>query len=329
MLTPPRFSTLLLTTVLAGVSTLCGGCTIDNRVLRAAPDSGRRVGAGPAMTGYGGKGGRPPGDGGRDTMSNEIVLTPDANGYYDGTNQAGVIGSWWATGDDYGSDGSPGTGNCPQAGFPNSECSSITSPTPGKPFAPDPGGRGMCTSGVAAAVLLGQDGLAAFSAIWGNDVGFDLNTPAPVDGGVAKDADLAEAGPTDSSAAVDAHGQPAASDASGPRPKGVYDVSIHRITGFAFDIDTPPPYNLRVEFQTRGTEDNPAYWDGTSAGISPLGDGGHFEIHWPNVGGPLYLQDAAPPFDPSTLEAIDFHVTTTTTPVPYSFCISSVVMLTD
>jgi hypothetical protein len=327
MMTRRCFSTLTLTIVLAAVS-LCGGCTIENRMLRASPSSGGS-GGGSVMAGHGGAGGRAPGDGGQETTSNEIALTPNARGYYDGTNQAGIIGAWWATGDDYGSDGSPGTGNCPQAGFPNSDCSNVTSPTPGKPFAPDPSGRGMCTSGVAAAVLVGSDGVAAYSAIWGNDIGFNLNTPAPADGGVAQDAELAGIGPTDANATVDARGQPTGSDASVPGQKGVYDVSVHRITGFAFDIDTPPPYDLRVEFQTLGTENNAAYWDGVSAASSPIGAGGHFEIHWPDVGGPAYLHDAAPPFDPSTLEAIDFHVTTTTMPVRYSFCVSGIVMLTN
>jgi hypothetical protein len=325
-----RFSTFALTIVLAGASALGGGCTIDDRMLKPSPSNGGGGGmAGSVTVGRGGAGGRAPGDGGRDRTSNEIALIPDANGYYDGTNAAGVVGAWWAIGDDYGPDGSPGTGDCPRAGFPTFECSSITSPTPGKPFAPDPSGRGMCTSGVAASVLPGSDGLDDYTAIWGNDIGFDLNNPAPTDGGFVRDADLPEAGPTDASATLDAGGGPAASDATVPRQDGVYDVGIHRVTGFAFDIDTPPSDALRVEFSTRGTESNPAYAGGATSQFSPIFVGGHFEIHWPDVGGPAYLQDAAPPFDPSELEAIRFHVTTNGTRVPYSFCINNVLMLTD
>ena len=249
-------------------------------------------------------------DGGRDAhVSSGVAITPNAMGYFDGSNPAGVVGAWWATGDDYDFTGTPGTGTCPMAGFPNSECSSIATPTPGQPFIPNPTGAGMCTSGVAAQVLAGDGGAPAYSVIWGNMIAFDLDNPTPLNG---------DAGVVDADAGADA-GLPA---------KGQYDASAHRVTGIAFDIDTPPPANLRVEFQTLGTENNAAYWGGAASNASPV-FAGHNEIRWSEVGGPLYLT-SPPRFDSTKLESVAFHVVVNTNAtVPYSFCVKNVVMLTD
>jgi hypothetical protein len=235
-----------------------------------------------------------------------IAITPNALGYFDGTNAAGVVGAWWATGDDYDFGGMPRTGTCPMAGFPDSECSSIATPTPGKPFIPNPTGTGMCTSGIAAQVLAGDGGAPAYSVIWGNTIGFDLHDPP----GFYTDA-----------------GSPAP-DAN-ITSKGQYDASAHGVTGIAFDIDTPPPGGTcRVEFQTMGTETNPAYWGGSTSNFSPV-VAGHNEIRWSEVGGPFYLTDP-PPFDPNKLEDVDLHVIANpVAPIPYSFCINNIVMLTS
>jgi hypothetical protein len=233
-----------------------------------------------------------------------IAITPNATGFFDGSNAAGVLGAWWATGDNYDFGGTHGTGTCPIAGFANPQCSSIATPTPGKPFVPNPTGTGMCTSGIAAEVLAGDGGAPAYSAIWGNMIGFDLHDPP----GFYTDAGVlgADAGLTS---------------------KGQYDVSAHGVTGIAFDIDTPPLGNLRVEFETMGTESNAAYWAGSASNASPV-VAGHNELRWSEVGGPFYLTNP-PPFDPTKLEAVAFHViTNASAPVPYSFCINNVVMLT-
>jgi hypothetical protein len=249
----------------------------------------------------------PPGtDGGRDAhVSTGIAITPNAMGYFDGSNAAGVLGAWWATGDDYDFTGTPGAGNCPMAGFADAQCSSIATPTPGKPFTPNPTGTGMCTSGIAARVLPGDGGVPAYSAMWGDLIGFDLNDPS----GFYNDAGVlgADAGLTS---------------------KGQYDASAHKVTGIAFDIDTPPVGNLRVEFQTMGTENNSAYWGGFTSNTSPV-FAGHNEIRWSDVGGPSYVTNP-PRFDPTTLEDVDFHVIDNPgAPVPYSFCVNNVVMLTN
>ena len=104
-------------------------------------------------------------------VSTGIAITPDATGTFDGTNPAGVLGAWWATGDDYDFTGTAGKGTCPMAGFTDAQCSSIATPTPGKPFVPNPTGTGMCSSGIAAQVLAGDGGTPAYSSIWGDIIG--------------------------------------------------------------------------------------------------------------------------------------------------------------
>jgi hypothetical protein len=230
--------------------------------------------------------------------STGIVLKPDADGRFDGSNAAGVNGRWWATGDDFGLDGTAGGGSCPMAGFAASDCSVLTTPTAGMAFHPDPNGKGMCTSGVSAKVVPGSDGMLAWSAIWGNIIGFHL----------------AESG-------------------SDPYPANVrpYDAGAHGITGFAFDIDAVPPGgHIRVGFQTSGTENNPAYWGGAGSDVSPVFQPGHFEMRWRDVGGPMYLGANAPPFNPAQLVAIQFHVVSSNiAPVPFTFCVNNIMLLTN
>ena len=231
-------------------------------------------------------------------VSMGIPLPPDANGHYDGSNPAGVVGNWWSTGDDYGADATAGAGNCRMAGFPATACSVLSAPTPGLPFQPDPTGRGMCTSGIAAQVINDASGAPAYSSIWGDIIGFDLNNPGSLSDGITL--------------------------------KSQYDAFAHGITGFAFDIDAiPQGGHLRVGFQTLGTENNFAYWQGATADLSPLFSPGHYEIHWPEVGGPFYLPNA-PAFAPNLLESVVFHVVSNTGgPVPFNFCISNMMLLTN
>jgi hypothetical protein len=236
-------------------------------------------------------------DGGADA-STGILLVPDADGHFDGSNGAGVVGSWWATGD-YFTDGTAGgIGDCPAAGFPAASCSAITTPTPGMPFRPDPTGKRMCTSGTAAQVVSGSDGQLAWTSIWGNIIGFDL-----VDPGADR---WSTAGPS-------------------------YDAIARGITGFAFDIDAVPAGGrLRVGFATAGTEKAPAYWGGALEDLSPITAPGHYEMRWAEIGGPKYLGPSAPPFDPTMLKWIQFHVASTNIgPVPYGFCISNATLLTN
>jgi hypothetical protein len=88
--------------------------------------------------------------------------------------------------------------------------------------------------------------------------------------------------------------------------------------------------HIRVGFQTQGTENNAAYYGGANMDVSPVLAPGHYEIRWPSVGGPLYLGPMAPPFDPTKLEGIFFHVVANNfSPVPFSFCVSNPTLLTN
>jgi len=230
----------------------------------------------------------------RPTPAIPLVTAPDG---WIAPNAAGVMGQWWAVGDNYVVQGSSASPTCPAAGFSTADCSTITTPSQGTPFVPDPNGNGMCTSGTAAPVLNGTDGLPAYSAIWGNIIGFSLAEPNP-----------------------------------DPNPGTVYpyDASAHGITGFAFDIDAVPPgQNLRVTFATVENTNDAAYWGGATSNASPISVGGHYEMRWPEIGGPFYVTNP-PPFDPTQLVFISFHVLTNPVEaVPYSFCISNIALLTN
>jgi hypothetical protein len=225
-----------------------------------------------------------------------IPLVTGADGWI-APNAAGVFGSWWAVGDNYLALGPSSIPTCAAAGFSPDLCSMITTPPQGAPFLPDPNGKGMCTSGIAARVIPGQDGTLAYSSIWGNLIAFDLNTTGP---------DIT------------------------PTMVFPYDAPAHGITGFAFDIDAVPPGgHLRVTFPTVATVNQPAYWDGASQDQSPILAPGHYEMRWPEIGGPFYLGNP-PPFDPTQLRTIGFHVVSNANEaVPYSFCIKNVVLLTN
>jgi len=230
-------------------------------------------------------------------VSTGIPLVVDQNGHYDGSNAAGVTGYWWSTGDAYATDPTLSVGSCPAAGFPASACSVLSSPTPDAFFQPDASGR-MCASGVAAQVIPDATGNLAWSAIWGDIIGFDVNNPGMFSDGLTT--------------------------------RAVYDAPAHGITGLAFDIDAVPVGgHLRVSFQTVGTENSAAYWGGASSDLSPVFAPGHYEIRWPEVGGPMYLP-SPPPFDPTKLEAIHFHVVSNSfEPVPFNFCLSNLMLLTN
>ena len=245
---------------------------------------------------------RPPNvDGGDGSApSPGIPIVPDENGVFDGANAAGVKGSWLSFGDWYSASGGPAAGECALAGFAMSQCSTIVAPLPGTPFTPDPSGRGMCTTGASAQVISDDAGAPAYSAIWGNAIGFNLN-------------------------ALDGPGTDAGTD-GGIVGLGNYDAAAHGVTGFAFDIEGSVT-RLRVEFATEGTSHDPAYWQGATMDLS-LRQPGHYEMRWADVGGPLYL--ASPPaFDPTKLQSIRFHVTSDPLQTtPYSYCIKNIVMLT-
>jgi hypothetical protein len=283
-----------------GLVVLAVAACIDVSALKRPAGSGgvsASAGQGGMLGGAGAGGGEPdrPGSGAPDAPRAGISLgVVEIDGSWQAGNFAGVRGGWWSTGDLYGTDNVPGTGTCPMAGFSPQLCSVLTTPTPGTPFRPSP--QGMCTTGIAARVLNGNDGQPAWSAIWGNMIGFTLASDFRPDAGVDS--------------------------------WGTYDAPAHGFGGLMFDIDGVPAGvdgrgHMRVSFLTKGTEYSPAFWQGAGNDLSPISSPWHYEIPWSEVGGPSYRADP-PPFDPTTLEAIRFDVVSNAVgPISYSFCISN------
>jgi len=227
--------------------------------------------------------------GGGGSNKNLQPLLPDPTGFVDvtATGATGIKGAWYAYGDGIGTDGTPTTGDCESKGMhAMSDCSSIT--TPGFGNFPNTAGK-MCTSGTAAKVLTQVGGtMPDYTWMWGAGIGLDLNN-----GG-------GDAGAT----------------------KLPYNATAAGVVGIAFDIDSVPLATLRVELPT-ATQDgtSAAFWGGDQMS-SPILKG-HNEFLWKDVKGPFY-DSVAPPFDPTTILSIQFHIpTTTTASAAYSFCISN------
>jgi hypothetical protein len=267
----------------AAVTNGTGG-TVDARVASDGP-----VGSVPDATATGAGG-----------SSGGILLLPDSKGFIDGTNAAGVIGSWYAFADGYGDGASVvGAGPCQLAG--HTDCSYFNTPVPNTPFAPDPQGA-MCAAGHAAMVpLMGTT--FDYTNVYGAEITLDFNVPPPRNGG--------------------------------PAVKQPYDA-IDRtpsIRGIAFDIDTPPANAMRVELPTSavpGTTDaNAAYWGGRSTNASPV-LAGHNAFFWTDVGGPMSSFLSPPAFDPTKLLSLRFHVITNgAAAFSFNFCISNLTLLTN
>jgi hypothetical protein len=220
-----------------------------------------------------------------------VPLTPTSTGYVDIAN-LGIVGSWYAYGDGWGANGGP-PGDCETKGqHPTSACSSITSPaaTPA-----DGGGAGFppATGGMClsgtAAQVIGTP--PDYSNIFGIGIGLDLNNS----GGT----------------------------------KLPYDAASHHVVGFEFDISgLPSPGTIRVEFPIPGTDaSGDAYAETVAPGTT------HMKIQWSDTSfGPSFTPPQGttePPFDPSKVESIQFHVVTqTSASIPVtSLCVNNLAAL--
>ncbi len=236
--------------------------------------------------------------------ANAIPLTPTSTGFVNDSAATGIVGAWYAYGDSIGPNAGlagddQANSDCVKKGMHQpSECSHVEEPHPGQPFPPD-ATKGMCTSGTATMVLQGTSG-PDYSNMWGAGIGLDFNNP----GG--------DAG-----------------------AKGVWDGSHY--SGISFDIvpgttgGSLPSTYMRANFPFTGEHgtDSP-YYLGAQAPNSKLpAAGGHVEIHWSDVGGPMYLTGASSyPFDKTKIESIQFQVfTNVNMATPYSFCINNLSVL--
>jgi hypothetical protein len=247
-----------------------------------------------AGCGGGGGGGGGGGSGGS-SGGGGVALLPNDTGWVEGAdNSLGVQGAWYVYGD--GTDGTKpmGGGDCQVKGMhPDSDCSVISKPTPGSGSFPpsDLAMATMCTEGTVAKVIdiVGMTGSPDYSNIWGTGIGLDLA---------------------------------AGKDGS----KSTFDADAKGVKGLAFDIDMVPMPKLRVEIVTTATKGSSAgdnYWNASmSYPPSPVKPG-HNEVMWADFKGPKGAAN-----DTAHIEAIHFHVpTTTTSSASYKYCISNLKLL--
>ncbi|HEX4305640.1 MAG TPA: hypothetical protein VHZ54_06380 [Solirubrobacterales bacterium] len=288
--------TSLLITTLAGALALTGGAC-------SSSGGGKTGTGGTAATGTGG------GTGGTD--ANLIPLPSTSTGFVQDPVSM-VVGAWFAYGDGVGANANTTTtdnanSDCVlKGGFSPSDCSQISTPTPGMAFAPsDAASSKMCTMGIAALVM-NKGATADYSDLWGAGIGLDFNNP----GG--------DAGPA-----------------------GYFDVTPYKGISFDFSADVLPVASMRVNFpfKTEHGTDSP-YWMGATMKNSPLTGTTampqHVEIDWADVGGPYYLSQQtpvvpAPAFDATAqaaVQAIQFQVfTNAMTTTPYSFCVANLALV--
>jgi len=217
-----------------------------------------------------------------------VLLVADRQGLVDGSNAAGITGYWYVNSD------AIEPGYCLAVGFSADQCSTVlTPPHDGYAFAaPDP--SRICTSGVAAKVIVNPSTMALdFDHIWGTNLGLDFNNL----------------------------------DRTNVNRGGSYDAPAHGITGFSFVIDAPPA-SIRIVFSTDASPYQAAYWGGATAPTSHVLPGVNV-VRWADVGGPMYLADP-PAFDPTHLRGIQFTVVSNATQsIPFDFCVGGLTALTD
>lgn len=313
-----------------GSSSTSGGSATFGGSSGSGATGGTGTMGGTGAAGVGGTGGAGCGfDGNR-------VLLPSSTGWVDHLdvcNDVGVQGSWYAYGDQYGSDN--GAKSCLTRGshLP-SECALVSTPDPTAFGFPNMDGN-MHTAGVAERILPcvagslaatiptsgcpgeGMAGGNDYSNMWGAGIGFDFN--------------LEKTSP----------------DSDGVR--STWDPLAYGVIGIAFTIVAAPPA-LRVEFPMALTAEEAAadfppvtslppttdehsagapYWGAQAKGDgmfpnSPVVEGVNF-VMWDAIGAP---KAKAYTFDVSRMLGIRFHVPTAVSgSTRYDFTISNLTFL--
>ena len=224
----------------------------------------------------------------------EVALLPSADGFVN--SALGVVGAWYAYGD--GNDGA-NPGVCQTVGMhQTAECSVITAPVPGMPFAPMGASLAqMCTSGTVAKVInFGDPPAADFSNIFGAGIGLDLNNPG-LDGGTGV--------------------------------KMPFNASSKMVIGISFTLDAVPSTGLRVEFPFGTAATAAGVWKPNATTFASPVTAGHNILLFANVKQPSYVKMADMiPFDPTTLTSIQFHIPTTASVAnAYHFCIDNLSLI--
>ena len=216
-----------------------------------------------------------------------VPLTPTSTGYVD-VNALGIVGSWYAYGDGWGDNGGP-PGDCEtQGNHPSSACSVITSPGPS---VVDGGTVGFPPSADGmclsgtAAQVIGTP--PDYSNIYGIGIGLDLNN-------------------------MGGNKQP-------------YDAASNDVVGFEFDVSgLPTTGTVRVELPIPATDSSgDSYSETLAQGTT------HMKVLFSDSSfAPSFTPPngtTEPPFNPSTVESIQFHVVTqVSASIPVTnFCINN------
>jgi hypothetical protein len=224
----------------------------------------------------------------------ELALAPSPMGFVN--SASGVVGAWYAYGD--GNDGA-NPGVCQTVGMHmTAECSVISAPVPGMPFAPAGTSMAqMCTSGTVAKVVnFGDPPALDYSNLFGAGIGLDLNNPG-LDGGTGM--------------------------------KMPFNATDKKVIGISFDLDAVPMTGLRVEFPFGSASTAAGVWKPNKTSYASPVAAGHNILLFANVAQPAYVQTSdMVPFDPTTLTSIQFHIPTTTmAAAPYQFCIDNLALI--
>jgi hypothetical protein len=257
---------------------------------------GGGVGGGTETGSNSGAGGASGSSSGLPVQAGVVPLLPSPTGYVNDT-QLNIVGAWFAYSDGLGASGAP-PGPCETVGdHSSSECSVITFPP-----SPADGGPGsfpqatlgtMCLSGTGARVIGTPPD---YANMYGIGMGLGFNDPSG--------------------------------------PLGEYDAPLNHVIGLQFIVSGLPDgtgATVRVEFPEPATQVTGNSWSYTltandrvtvylQAGIGP----GQLS--------PAFVLPAGmtqPPFDPTTVQAIEFHVVTNTVaPIEVqSFCIGDLAAL--
>lgn len=228
------------------------------------------------------------------TNAVEVALIPSAEGFV--TGPLGVLGAWYAYGD--GNDGAD-PGVCQTVGMhQTSECSMITAPIPGQPFAPVGTSLSqMCTSGTVAKVInFGDPPALDYSNLFGAGIGLDLNNPG-LDGGTGM--------------------------------KMPFNAPSKMAIGISFTLDAVPSTGLRVEFAFGTAATAAGVWKPNATTYASPVAAGHNILLFANVKQPAYVKAADMiPFDATTLTSIQFHIPTTSSAASaYHFCIDNLALI--
>jgi hypothetical protein len=253
----------------------------------SSPPSGSSGGTTSSSGGMSSSGASSGGSGGGNNCMT-VPLTPSATGFVPMVTALNppIVGAWFSYGDNQGSTGVP-PGDCITKGMHmTSDCSAIT-------FPPEPsdGGTASFPQTTPGTMCLSGTAAAVIACVSGVCMGKDYSNIW----GLGMGLDL-----------NNPNGTPA-----------TYNATMAGIKNFTFNVTGLPAATVRVEFSTPETDPSGDAWSYTLTG------NGATTVDLTKLS-PSFNMSEEPVFDPTQIEAIQFHVVTGSSPVTFSdFCIDS------